>query len=194
MATVPFSFECSKDAGFVMDPNEHKRVGYVVALEVLGIEAALKTDLRVTMPLDPGAAPGALGAIRTPAGAPATAEVVGVIEKFEWTGGAGDSLQFEFYASQENAVTIKERQQLSPLSKVTRLDSWIADFDHETRECFRQSYPVAGAVGGTFAGKEAPQLDVDLTPVLVREGVGVNVYKVSMSINPALHTCGGTSE
>jgi hypothetical protein len=51
MATVPFSFECSKDAGFVMGPNEHKRVGYVVALQVLGIEAALKKDLAVAVPL-----------------------------------------------------------------------------------------------------------------------------------------------
>ena len=71
MATVPFSFECSKDAGFVMGPNEHKRVGYVVALQVLGIEAALKKDLAVAVPLNLGAAPGVLGAIRTPPGAPA---------------------------------------------------------------------------------------------------------------------------
>jgi hypothetical protein len=42
--------------------------------------------------------------------------------------------------------------------------------------------------GGTFAGKEAPQVDVDLNPVLVRECIDVNVYKVSMSINPAAGT------
>ena len=67
------------------------------------------------MPFDPSAAASALGATQAPGRAPVTAEVVGVIEKFAWTGGAGDSLQFEFYVSQENAMTIKAReQQLSP--------------------------------------------------------------------------------
>ena len=47
---------------------------------------------------------------------------------------------------------------------------------------------MAGAVGGTFAGKEAPHSDVDLNPVLARDGIDFNVYKVSMSINPAAGT------
>jgi hypothetical protein len=188
MARVPFRFDCSKDAGFVMGPNVQKRVGYVTALQLLSAEAALSTDLRVSVPFDPGAAPGAPGATRPAGGAPVTAEVVGVIEKFEWAGGAGDSLQFEFYVSQRNAVTIKSRQQVPSLptgTKVTKLDWWIADFDHETKEWFRQSYPERGAVSGTLAGKETPLLDVDLNPVVAIEGIDVNVYKVSMMVDPA---------
>ena len=34
MAIVPFSFDCSKDAGFVMGPNEQRRFGYVIALHL----------------------------------------------------------------------------------------------------------------------------------------------------------------
>jgi hypothetical protein len=187
MATVPFSFDCSKDAGFVMRPNEQKRFGYVTALQLLSTEAALRTDLRVSVPFDPGAAPGALGVTRAPGSAPVTAEVVGVIERFAWAGGAGDFLQFKFYVSRPNAETIRARQQLSSLSKatkVTKLDWWIADLDHETKQWFRQSYPLSGAVSGTLAGKETPQLDVELNPVLVAEGIDLDVYKVSMSINP----------
>ena len=27
-ASVPHTYDCDKSAGFIMDPNEHKRVGY----------------------------------------------------------------------------------------------------------------------------------------------------------------------
>lgn len=33
MATLPYVFQCSKDAGFMMNPNEQKRFGYVTALK-----------------------------------------------------------------------------------------------------------------------------------------------------------------
>ena len=53
MATVPFIFDCSKDAGFMMRPNEQKRFGCVTALQLLSTEAALRTDLRWPCPSIP---------------------------------------------------------------------------------------------------------------------------------------------
>jgi len=42
-------------------------------------------------------------------------------------------------------------------------------------------------LSGTIAGKGVPQLNVDLTPVPVKDGIDVNVYKVSIAIAPQAH-------
>jgi hypothetical protein len=83
MATIPFSYECSKDAGFVMDPNEQKRFGYITGLK--GFNKAFAKDLKVSVPYNASAVPSFKGggfaptmpSTTAPAG---EATVVGVIE------------------------------------------------------------------------------------------------------------------
>jgi hypothetical protein len=171
MATVPFNFACDKDYGFVPDPNAHQRVGYVTALAGLGLPRALNADLTVTNPLT--------GA-RTP--------VVGVIENLQWEGGAGDPLKIDMYVSQENATQLKELQQSAlATTKVSALDYLIADYDQETKQWFTQSAPERQPLSGIVAGKENPELNVDLTPVPVKEGIDLNVFKISVQITPAVN-------
>jgi hypothetical protein len=168
MATVPFNFECDKDYGFMPDPNEHQRVGYVTAFAGLGLPRALSADLTVINPLTR-----------------ATTPVVGVIEKFEWEGGAGDPLKIDMYVSQENATHLKALQQATlATTKVSGLDYIIADYDHETKQWFTQAAPPKQPLSGIVPGKENPELNVDLTPSPVKEGIDVNVYKVSVQIAP----------
>jgi hypothetical protein len=174
MATVPFVFECDKSSGFVMDPNVHKRVGWVTALNGFGLAAdGLKADLMVFNPMT------------TPKdGAPVSMPVVGVLEKFSWAGGAGDPLQLDFYVSQENAFQIKALQQITLKNTTVKAVNFaVVDYDQETKAWFT-ALALGQPLSGIITGKENPQLDVDLNPVVVKDGIDVNVYKVTIAISP----------
>ena len=136
MATVSFEFACSKESGFVMDPNVHQRVGWVTALDGFGLPAGgLKADLTVSDPMTP-----------PKAGVPAFKTVVGVLEKFSWAGGVNDPLNLDFYVSQENAFQVKALQQLALKTlAVKAVNATVVDYDQETKAWFTA---FAGAVLG----------------------------------------------
>jgi hypothetical protein len=173
MATVAYEFDCNTSAGFVMDPNQHVRVGWVTALDGFGLPAGgLKADLQVHNPMT------------VTGGKPEVMSVIGVLEKFTWAGGVGDPLMLDFYVSQENASQLKMLQQtvLNNLAvKAANLN--IIDYDQEVKTWFTAFN--SGQLTGTITNKGNPQLDVDLNPVAVKDGVDVNVYKVNISISPA---------
>jgi len=190
MATVAFEYQCQMDAGFLLDPNEHKRFGYVTSLNGFGLPETLPKDLQVHLPFHTGAAPNydALTFAASSATAPMkSAKVVGVLGQFSWAGGAGDPIKLEFYVSQENAMQIMSLQQT--VLKTTNIKSlawWIADYDQETKQWFNQAHPVSvKGVTGHINGKDEPELVVDLTPVVVRSGVDVYLYKVTIAVVPA---------
>jgi len=176
VATVPVVFECSVSSGFVMDPNEHQRIGWVTKLDGFGLPVGgIKVDLQVSDPLTAGD------------GKPLVVPAAGVIEKFSWAGGAGDPLELDFYVSQENAFQIKALQQTTLKNTAVKvLDFLIADYDQESKAWFTELIPVQ-PLSGTISGKGIPQLNVDLTPVAVKDGIDVNVYKVSIAITPQAH-------
>jgi hypothetical protein len=167
MATVPFNFACDMAYGFIQDPNEHQRVGYVTAFAGLGIPQALNADLTVTNPQT--------GARMT---------VVGVIDQFEWNGGVGDPLKIDMYISQENATQLKVQQSTLTNTKVSALNYLIIDYDAEVKQWFTQATPQQPPLSGIVPGGQNPDLNVDLTPVSVKEGIQVNVFKVSVQIAP----------
>jgi hypothetical protein len=176
VATVPVVFECSVSSGFVMDPNEHQRIGWVTKLDGFGLPVGgIKADLQVSDPLTAGN------------GTPLVVPVAGVIEKFSWAGGAGDPLELDFYVSQENAFQIKALQQTTLKNTAVKvLDFLIADYDQETKAWFTALIP-GQPLSGTILGKGVPELNVDLTPVPVKDGIDVNVYKISIAIAPQAH-------
>jgi hypothetical protein len=166
MATVPFNFACDMAYGFIQGPNEHQRVGYVTAFAGLGL--ALNADLTVTNPQT--------GARMT---------VVGVMDQFEWNGGVGDSLKIDMYVSQENVTQLKVLQQSTlTTAKVSALNYLIINYDPEAKQWFTQAAPQQPPLSGMVPGGQNPELNVDLTPVAVKEGIDVNVYKVSVQIAP----------
>jgi hypothetical protein len=137
MATVPFDFACDMSYGFVPDPNEHERVGYVTAFAGLGTAEALRADLTVTSPLTRVATP-----------------VVGVIAKFDWAGGIGDPLKIDMYVSQENAVQLKALQQNTlTTTEVIALDYSIINYDQETKQWFTQAAPQHPPLSGIVTGR-----------------------------------------
>jgi hypothetical protein len=144
MATVSFDFDCDMGYGFLPDPNEHKRVGYVTAFAGLGMAEALRADLNVTSPLTRVATP-----------------VVGVIAKFDWAGGIGDPLKIDMYLSQENAVQLKALQQkVLTTTKVTALDYIIINYDQETKQWFTQAAPQDPPLPGIVPGGQDPESGV----------------------------------
>jgi hypothetical protein len=156
MAAVAVDLECSVSSGFVMDPNEHQRIGWVTKLDGFGLPVGgLQSDLQVSDPLAAGN------------GKPMVVPVVGVLEKFSWAGGAADPLYVDFRVSQENATQLKTLQQTAK--------AWFTELI--------PGHPLSG----TIAGPENPQLNVDLTPVPVKDGIDVYVYKVSIVISPQPH-------
>jgi len=183
MASVPFVFECDQSSGFVMDPNEPRRVGYITDFHGLGMSAPLPKDITISLPHTNQ--PPAYTPI-VPVQNQSTVHVVGVLEKFEWDGSVGGALKFDFWVSQENAFQIKTLQQTT--LKTTRSDSlgwWIADYDQETKQWYEQSFPQSSkAVSGIVANRDNPELNVDLTPVPAKDGIDVMVYKVSVAVVP----------
>jgi hypothetical protein len=187
MAAIPFDYECDRESGFVLDPNSQKRVGYITTLDGLGLAQPVAPDLNVSVPYNgqPKYTGVTLG--NPVPGKPARAlSVVGVIEKFSWEGGAGNPIVIDFWCSQGNAVKIRSAQQVElTVTQVNHLGWWIIDYDQEAKVWFEQSFPVPGAITGSISGKEAPALNTDLNPVPVKDGIDVNVYKVTISVAPA---------
>lgn len=189
MASIPFAFECDRVTGFGVAPaNSYKCFGYITRLDGFGLAQPAAADLAVAVSYS--GQPRYSGiAIRPPtaAGQPRTASVVGVLESFNWAGGVGDPVTVNFWCSQQNATAIKTAQQAALKTTAVRaLGWWIANYDQATKQWFEQSYPMsAPAVTGVVAVKGNPELNVDLTPVLVADGIDVDVFKVSLSVQPA---------
>jgi hypothetical protein len=191
MASVPYEFDCDKEFGFLPDPNEHKRVGYITSLAGFNAAGSFKPDLQVFIPWNgTGAQPSYpdLKFIQPPsASLLGKAAVVGVIEKFSWPGGAGNPITIDLWVSQENATQLKATQQSTlTTTTVKALQWWIADYDQEKKLWFEQSYPLnPTSISGQIGGKDNPELNVDLTGAPAKDGIDVLVYKVSISIVPA---------
>jgi len=177
MASVPYEFECDEQAGFLADPNEHKCIGYVTSF------GGLSKDLTVSLSFFQGFTPTYTG---IPSKASST-KVVGVIDKFSWAGGVGSPIQIDFYVSQQNATQIKTAQQSSLTTKVSSLGWWIVDYDQESRQWYEASYPMSAAtINGLIQAKS--MLNVDLTPVPAKDGIVVNVCRITLSVAPGGNT------
>jgi hypothetical protein len=113
--------------------------------------------------------------------------VVGVLEKFSWAGGAADPLHFDFCVSQENATQLKALQQTALKNTAVKvMDFIVIDYDPEAKAWFTELIP-GQPLSGAITGQGNPQLNVDLTPVQAKDGIDVNVYKVSIVMSPQPH-------
>jgi hypothetical protein len=184
---TPFEFECDLEGGFAMHPGEHLRIGYVVSLDGFGLPPkALKPDLHVAVPYNNETLAFSGITLEAASAGPKRANVIGVIEKFEWNGGTGDPIKLEFGVSQENATQILSLQYAAlKTTMVTSLGWWIADYDPEEKAWFEQSYALNGPLTGHINNRKDPDLSVDMTPIAVKEGIGVSVYKVKIEVVPA---------
>ena len=190
-ADVPVNIVCAKETGFIMDPNQHKRVGYVTSLSLGSTQGGkMNADLHVFAPLANKAlityAPFSSVLQSPTAQTPvALAPVVGAISSLTWKGGVGDPINITMFVSQANATQLKAMQQATLTNtKVTSLGWWIADYDQEKKVWFEEFFPKAPALlSGQLAGSAG--LNVKLTGAPVKDGIDVMVYQVDLSIAPA---------
>jgi hypothetical protein len=192
MASVAYEYECDKNSGFLPDPNEHKRVGYVTSLAGFGQTSQLvfKADLTVYTPWNStekiNAVFGGKSSGTGPAGMNQNAlgklNVVGVLEKIAWNGGAGDFIALDFWMSQENAIQLKSAQQSTlTTTRVDECNWWCINYDQEKKVWYEQAYPNT-AITGIVGPQDNPELNVDLTGAPAKDGIDVMVYKVSMQV------------
>lgn len=203
MASIPFNYECDKSSGFIMDPNEHKTIGYVTTFKAANV--TLAQDLHVSLQYNGGtggtstppsysdlkATPVSVHAGGGSGSLPMKASVVGVIEKFEWAGGVGSEINLEFWVSQENATQYKTIQQsVMQTTNVNMLGFWICTYDQETKQWYETAYPLGGDSPGPYLSgivgpRDSPKLDIDLNPSPAKDGIDVYVYKVTIGVSPA---------
>ena len=189
MPALPFAYQCSVEAGFVMDPNAHARFGYLTDLGGIGLPAPLAKDLVVAVAYAGTPSYPPLGYVPGTPGRPGTAKVAGVVESLAWGGGPTDPIQIACYLSQQNASKLRAVQ-VAPLrtTVVSAVGWWVADYDPGTRQWFEQAFPVTPAkpaaalsrTGSTDSG-----LAVDLSPRVVKDGIDVNVYRVTIAVAPS---------
>jgi len=177
-----------------MDPNEHKRVGYLTSFDGLNLAGPLAQDLQVSLPYnneikytDLVTVPGPTPAAPATGTLPPVAKVVGVLEQFDWDGVVGGPLKFDFWVSQENATLLKAlQQQVLKTTKIKKLGFWVCDYDQETKMWYEAAFPVGKTtLTGLVAPANNPEMNVDLTPNPVKDGIDVMVYKVSIQMAPA---------
>lgn len=184
MAPIPFEFACDMTTGFLPEPREQKRVGYLTDFNGLdvgfGPSNSLAKDLQVFFPYPkPTYAPLGDQVVN------GKVKVIGVLETFVWNGGVSDPLQFVCYVSQQSAIQLETLQQRSLKTiSISSFGWWITDYDQETRTWYEQSYPLTPEPGGQFKG----QINIDVSnPMPVAEGIDVKVYQVSFEIVPAVN-------
>jgi hypothetical protein len=191
MATISFEYDCDMAGGFVMDPNEQKRIGYITALNGFGLAEPLVQDLTVSLPFNKQGGPSVKSlnyVAPTPDKPLGAVKVVGVLDKFSWEGGVCDPIKLDFYVSQDNAMQIVSLQHRALKTTNVTVAWWIADYDQEDKKWFEQAYPInslGGGIAGNINGRDDPELDVTLEPEQVKNGVDVNVYKVELSVVPS---------
>jgi hypothetical protein len=179
---MEYDFQTS--SGFSQDPNAHQSVGYVTSLKGFGMATALVTDLTVLMPVSPHAVEyTGIGttAPPSPSHPTGTLQVVGVIQSLNWSGGAGDPLELEFYVSKENAAVLLQRPLKS--TEIEAIGFWICQYDQGSKHWYEAFYPLGTEeVKGTIANKNNPALEVDSQSISLNGAPPV--HKVSIQVAP----------
>ncbi len=190
---MPYNLPCDWKAGFVMDPQKKQRCGYLLALEGLGLDAALAADIQVFMPFNAKPADYTDAMLVVDASVtPNKVTCVGVIESLSWNGGVGDPISMSVMISSENAQQIKTKLQTTLSStKITKLAWWISNFDEINKKWFEEAYPkdpshVTGQLNAP-GGKDI-RLHVDDDATKVAANIDVNVYRVYFEIVPAANS------
>jgi hypothetical protein len=183
-----FNLDCNWRAGFVMDPNKKQRVGYLLALDGLGLDAALAADISVFSPFNATVADSKAVTLDT-ATVPAKLTCVGLIESLSWNGGVGDPIQITAMISSENAQQLKAKLQTTlKTTSVKKLIWWIVNFDEENKVWFEEAYPhtpeyVTGQLNAP--GKTDVRLYVADEATKVAPNIDVNVHQIMFEIVPA---------
>src|SRR5271168_3866080 len=107
MTDVALDYELNKSDAFHVNPNQHNRAGYITCLQGFGLAAPIvfNADIKCFCRYN-SETPAYSGINFVTPGSQKTlgvVQLVAVLEKFSWGGGANHPLHFEMLMSQENA-------------------------------------------------------------------------------------------
>ena len=181
------SWPCEWKKGFVMDPKEKHRIGYIYAFDGLGLTKALDLDVQVFAPFS--------GKDPTPTAAKADAttkavKVVGVIENLSWGGGVGDAFSLSCYMSSQNAHQLKAlRTGTLTTTAIKSVGWWIGNYDEEKKEWYEEHYPKTSSFLISCQLNAVNTKDVRLhvadEGTKVAANIDAKVYNVYMEFVPA---------
>jgi hypothetical protein len=186
---------CDWKSGFVMDPNNKQRCGYLTAFNGLdlGEEPTQDKDpykISVFSPYNVKDNAHAYKGVTPVTDAEMLkVDCIGIIDHFSWAGGAGDPICIGAYVSTEFASQIKAKQK-STLSTtlIKKLGWWIVNYDVESKAWFEESYPKSadGFVSGQLnaPGGKTVALQVADEPTTIASSIDVQVYQLYFEIVP----------
>jgi hypothetical protein len=184
---MSYSFPCDWKAGFVMDPVKKQRVGYLTDFTGLGAKALAK-DISVFTPYNNAAA-----LVYTKLGTISDTHqvtVTGIIENISWGGGVGDPISISFYASPENALTLRTLKQMTlKTTTINAIGFETLNYDEKTSKTwFEEFYPMAPPLPTgqlNAVSKTDIRLHIADEQVRVAQNIDVWVYNVYLEMVPA---------
>lgn len=184
------NLKCNWQSGFVMDPSNKERVGYLMFFEGLDMGEFLKPDIEVFTPFNSQEAP-AYGEVQLE-GDDKKITCVGMIHRFSFAGGVGDPIFISAYISAENANILQAKLKTTlSTNKVTKFGWWICNFDVENKLWFEEAYPKepSTVVGQLNApGGSDFQIRVAQDPTRISPTLDTNVYNLELEVIPAANS------
>jgi hypothetical protein len=191
-----FNFPCDWKSGFVMDPTQKKRMGYLMDFDGLGIKTKdpfKKENCITAFTQFQGTTSCKLVTLKDPDKTVTGRNVqcVGVLENFSWGGGVGDAICFSVYVPSQTAQALKGMQaQTLTTTKITSLSWWIAKYDEETKQWYEECFPLTSAPTDTKCqlnahGSTDTRLHVADIATKISSTIDVNVYQVYFEIVPS---------
>jgi hypothetical protein len=181
---MAINLSCDWRAGFVMDPTQKQRVGYLVSFEGMNMGEYLKPDITVFTPYNNSEQAYSGVSIDTDK----KAVCVGVIESFSYGGGVGDPICISAYISAENAEVLSAKMKTTlDTTMVTSLAWWICNFDEENKVWYEEAHPMEDAVKGQLnapGGKDV-RLSIAQEATKLAPNIDINVYNLYMEVIPA---------
>ena len=180
-----FDLPCDWKSGFLMDPLNKQRVGYLTTLKCIDLDEALSVDVTAftPFPADAGTFEGFSDVIDEN-----KVKVVGVIDSFSFAGGVGDPICISAYVSTENANMLSGKTKDGvKTTKVNELGWWIVNYDTEKKSWYEEAHPkgkkaITGQLnerGGVVSLKVAPQ------PTKITANIDVSVVNIYLEVIPA---------
>jgi hypothetical protein len=192
---------CDWKAGFVMDPTQKSRCGYLVSFNGLDLNAEPTKDkdeykIRVFTPYN---APGKAyeGVEVEDIDGQKVLNCLGVIDQFSFGGGVGDPICISAYVSTEFANQLKAKQKASLTTTVIKkLGWWIVNYDVEDKSWYEEAYPRGstdkggGFVGGQLnaAGGKNVALQIAEEGTKIAPNLDVQLFQIYFEVVPGSDT------
>jgi hypothetical protein len=180
-ARAAFDYSCNWQAGFAPPLRPSGRIGYITDFAGIGLPVPLIKDLTVPCAWNGATAP----AYSPVAPSNGRVNVVGILDRFDWSGVATDPMTFSAYVSTENSTLLTSIETPRPSSAgITALGFWIVQYDPGTKAWFEQAYPSSPL---RFPGQlpaSANSVTVADEPVKIASIDDVGVWKITFVVVP----------